>query len=150
AHDVARAALPTGLADDSLLGLSLAILVLTLGASVAAWLVYRHSTALLLVTTLAATVAALRVVGPGLLAAFEPPTLAAFVDGAAGVLGLGLLVWLTLAVRLSASRATKGDYFARVVDVTVLVVFATSLAGQAVQAAGATWACRGFPSCNSY
>jgi heme o synthase len=153
AQGLARLALPTGGVEESLLGMSLAAVVATLAASIVAWLAYRHSTGVLLIATLAVIGGALRLVAPALLSSLDLPTLSDFVDGGLGLLTLGLLVWATLSTWLpeaSPIADTADGYFRRVVDVTLLVVFAANLSGLAVQAAGATWACRGFPSCNGY
>src|SRR5262249_3102723 len=150
---VARLALPAGWVEESLLALSLLVLGLTLAAAALAWLAYRAAGGLLLVATLAPFGAALSLIAPPLLSSLDLPTLSDFVEGGFGLLTLGLLVWVALVAWLPVASPIPepaDDYFRRVVDVTLLVVFAANLSGLAVQAAGATWACRGFPSCNGY
>jgi heme o synthase len=151
-HATARASLPSGWLQEALVGLVVANAALGLALAAIAWAAHRRAPGLLLAATLVGCVATLRAVLPGLLAALELPTLANMAEGCLGLVLLGLLVWSAL-VAWGPTPAERSDravdaYFRRVAEVTMLVVFLASLSGVSVQAAGAAWACRGFPMCN--
>jgi protoheme IX farnesyltransferase len=73
---------------------------------------------------------------------------------AIGLLILGASVWSAFAWSLAPAAAGRavspqGELFRRVTEVTTFVLFAVALSGAAVEAVGASWACRGvFPDCN--
>jgi protoheme IX farnesyltransferase len=109
---------------------------------------------LLLLTTLAPIAVALRLLASGIFVALDLNTLADLVEGAAGLIVLGLLVWAVIAAlpeprRGAPTSLAAEDFFRRVIEVTTVVIFALGLSGSAVQALGASWACQGFPDCNS-
>jgi protoheme IX farnesyltransferase len=150
---VARAWPSAALAQDALSAAWLALLALTSACALLAWLAHRRTAGLLLAATLAPLVVALRIVASALLVAMEQPTLADLIEGALGLVVLGVVMWTATATlpepRRGAPRWVAGeDFFRRVVEVAAGVVFAVALSGSAVQALGASWACSGFPECN--
>jgi protoheme IX farnesyltransferase len=141
--------------------LDVAVSAATLGAAAAVltactltWLVRRTDAMMLLLATLAVVLAAVREMSAMILQAMELPTLSDVAAQGLGFLVLGCLVWsATLAARSPAARraiaSAEAELFRRVVDVTVLLVFAAGLTGVTVRAVGASWACLGpFPDCN--
>jgi protoheme IX farnesyltransferase len=154
AQSVARVALSAAWIGDVLAGLWLGVELVTLSLAVLAWLAHRRTPGLLLAATLAPVVVAVRLIGSAVLVALELPTLADLAEGGLGLVAVGLLVWAFVAAlpvprwRSYGSQAAD-EFFRRVVEVALLVVFVASLSGSAVQAVGASWACQGFPDCNS-
>jgi len=153
-HSVARAFPAVALAQDAVAGAWMVLGLLTASVAVLAWLIHRQSAGLLLVATLAPLCVAVRLMASGVLVALDMNTLADLVEGASGLIVVGLLVWATVATLPEPRRGTPksvetDDFFRRVIEVTTVVVFAVGLSGSAVQALGASWACQGFPDCNS-
>jgi protoheme IX farnesyltransferase len=124
---------------------------LTFGVCLAMWLTRRTDARLLMATTLAVVLAALRAVCGPLLVAMDLSTIAEVVNVGFGLLVLGALVW-SLAIWTggdSTATVAQRELFAHVVGVTAFVVFAVAVSGATVAAVGASWACRGaFPDCN--
>ena len=153
-HSVARALPTMALAQDAVAITWLVLSLLTIAVAALAWLAHRQTPGLLLVATLAPIAVAVRLLASGILGALELNTLADLVEGATGLVVVGLLVWAVVAALPEPRRgapvsiATE-DFFRRVIEVTTVVVFAVGLSGAAVQALGASWACQGFPDCNS-
>jgi len=160
---VARVALPTGLLDLPLALANLATIGLGLTVAVAAWLVCREDVGVVLPATLAPLLLVARLLAGAVLGLLDLATLADVADGGLGLLGLGALVWTAVALRTRSARGRRdaaadlwsahggrdatAALFARVVDVTLLAVFAASLSGLTVRATGASWACAGALSC---
>jgi protoheme IX farnesyltransferase len=152
-QSVARVALPSGLLDSFVSGLWLGWGVLAVAVAVTAWLVHRDAPALLVAASLAPILVGLRLAASGLLVALELPTLASVVESALGLGVLGVLVCSAAFARSAPrangrSAAAAEEFFRRVVEVTIVAVFAAGLSGVAVRAVGAAWACSGFPDCN--
>src|SRR5438067_8123136 len=127
--------------------------VLTVGVGLGAWATRRSDAALLLAATLAPVLLALRTVATGVLVTLDLMTVAAAVSAPSGLLVLGATVWTASAwriARVSRVGATpRLELFRRVAEITAFILFAVALSGAAVQAVGASWACRGvFPDCN--
>jgi protoheme IX farnesyltransferase len=138
-ENVARSSLPAGWMEDSLVALSLVGLLLALAAATVAWLAHRDAPGLLLLATLVPIACALRLVMPALLSARQLFVVRDWVDGALGLIVLGVLVSLGLAAWPIASRAVAtpaDEFFQRVVEVTSVVIFAASVSGVALRAAG--------------
>jgi heme o synthase len=133
---------------------SLAAATLVVGVCAGAWISARDDAGLLLAATLAPALAAIRLVTTAVLQAIELATLAEVADLGFGLLVLGALAWTTAAIFSGAhaarrARAPALELFARVVDVTALLMLALGLSGAVVRAVGAGWACQGtFPDCN--
>ncbi len=141
-QSVARASLPAAWMEEWLLALSILGFLLAVATATIAWLVHRQEPGLLLLATLVPLGCMLRLTAPMLLSALEVFVLRAWLDGALGLVVLALLVGLTLAawpMRNVAGARAADQFFQRVVEVTVLVIFAASLSGLAVQAAGGSW-----------
>ncbi|HEY3057461.1 MAG TPA: heme o synthase [Chloroflexota bacterium] len=153
-HSIARALPAVALAQDAVAVAWIILGLLTIGVAALAWLEHRRTPGLLLLTTLAPIAVALRLLASGIFVALDLNTLADLVEGAAGLIVLGLLVWAVIAAlpeprRGAPTSLAAEDFFRRVIEVTTVVIFALGLSGSAVQALGASWACQGFPDCNS-
>jgi protoheme IX farnesyltransferase len=154
AEAIARFAQPWGALDGVVEATSISAMVVVLGACMMTWLARRDDALTLLCATLAVVLVALGAVSTALLTALELPTLVDVVGLVLGLLVLGCLVWTaTVSARGPARQpyadSAEGELFRRVVDVTVLLVFAVGLSGVTVRAVGASWACQGaFPDCN--
>jgi protoheme IX farnesyltransferase len=128
--------------------------MLLAGVCAAAWLSRRDDGGLLLTATLAPILCAVRAVADQVLITLDLLTLADVAAVALGLLILGASVWTAAAWSQSTGSALRvatpeAELFRRVAEVTAFVLFAVSLSGAAVEAVGASWACRGiFPDCN--
>jgi len=151
---IARFVQPWGALDSVVEVTAISAIAAVLGTCVMTWLARRYDAAMLLLATLAVVLATVRALSSALLTALELPTLSDVAAQGLGLLVLGGLVWsATLAARNPSARraiaSAEAELFRRVVDVTVLLVFATGLTGVTVRAVGASWACQGlFPDCN--
>jgi protoheme IX farnesyltransferase len=150
--DSAARALPFTPTLDAANVLSTALAgALTFGVCIGVWLTRRTDGRLLLATTLAVVLAALRAVGGPLLVAMDLSTIADVVNVGLGLLVLGALVWgvTTWTGADTTPKLAQRQLFAHVVGVTALVLFAVGVSGATVSAVGASWACQGvFPDCN--
>jgi protoheme IX farnesyltransferase len=151
---IARSAQPWGSLDAALEVVTITAVASIVVVCILTWLARRTDSAMLLLATLAVVLVAVRAITSALLMAFELPTLSDVAAQGLGFLVLGCLVWsATLAIRSPAAREARApaetELFRRVVDVSVLLVFAAGLTGVTVRAVGASWACQGpFPDCN--
>jgi heme o synthase len=150
--DSAARALPFTPALDTANLLTTALAgTLTFGVCLGMWLTRRTDARLLMATTLAVVLAALRAVCGPLLVAMDLSTIAQVVNVGFGLLVLGALVW-SVAIWTggdSTARVAQRELFAHVVGVTAFVLFAVAVSGATVAAVGASWACQGdFPDCN--
>jgi protoheme IX farnesyltransferase len=126
---------------------------LTMLLAIGVWISRRDALGLLIAASVAAVGVAVRITAAAVLDALDVPTLRQFIAGGLAYAVLGLLVWLATATAPAPVRYGRGSpsaaaLFRRVVDVTLVVVYVAALGGVAVQAAGASWACQGFPDCN--
>jgi protoheme IX farnesyltransferase len=152
--DSADRALPgTAWLDTLQLGATVLMCAFALATCVGAWLTRRADTSVLLAATLAPVLFAVRAVSAAVLVALELSTLADVANIAIGLLLLGASVWVaaasTLAPASGQALGASRELFRRVAEVSAIALFGVSLSGAAVEAIGASWACRGiFPDCN--
>ena len=122
--------------------------LLALATGAAAWAWRRDAVSVLVAATFAPIALLAQAAFDALV---EPAALADVVHFGWGLAAVGLLTWT--AVGAPPARGVARDlpqqrFFRRVVEVTVGLVFLAVLSGGAVRAAGASWACSGFPTCN--
>jgi len=151
-QSIASVLLPSGLIDGVISGLWLGLGILAVAVAVAAWLVHRNAPALLIAASLAPILVGMRMAASAVLVDLEMPTLARVAESGLGLGVLGVLVWSAAsgqsAPRQSEQASAADEFFQRVVEVTIVAIFAAGLSGAAVRALGAAWACTGFPDCN--
>ena len=151
--DSAARALPaTASLDAANLLASGAAALLTVAVCVAAWVSRRDDGALLMASTLAVVLTALRGAASAVLVTLDWSTLADVLSSSLGLLAFGAVTWTAAAWPTSPDTSEAPParaLFCRVAEVATFVLFAVALSGAAVQAVGASWACRGvFPDCN--
>jgi heme A synthase len=129
-------------------------IVLTLSACIATWLMRRQDAELLLATTLAVVLVAIRAITVALLLRMDLAAVADVTNAGLGLLVLSCLLWaatVTLVGPIASGRAQAAtiELFRRITEVTTLVILGVALTGVTVRAIGAGWACEGaFPDCN--
>jgi heme o synthase len=136
--------------DAAVTGCTAVLAVVVCGA---AWLTRRTTASLLLAATLPPLLLALRAAATAVLTTLDVLALSNVTAVSLGLLLLATSAWCALEWNsggvASSVDTPQAELFRRVAEVTAFVLFTVGLSGAAVEAVGASWACRGvFPDCN--
>lgn len=128
---------------------------LILATAVGAWLAHRHEPQLTIPATLVPALLAAQVLLGAVTVMLELPPFIVLAHLAIAMIILGIMVWLGVAsgpvpalTAAGASLAGSIRGLSQLAMSTAALLFLLLMTGAYVRAAGASWACDGFPLCN--